>query len=119
MTNVSRNATRSLSFSAGGERSPPAAPPTAPPTAGPTPLQLSIAHYRTAILSGTIVGHFAHWKYLTRIRPATVYAPASRRYLAAAGLGWACVYLGVLSTITIAQRDVARYNDRLARELNG
>ena len=86
--------------------------------AGPTPLQIAIAEHRTAIVSGTVAGHFAHWQYLTRFQHISLHAPANRRYIAAAGLGWGLIYLGVLSTITVAQRAVSRHADRLARPLD-
>ena len=78
-------------------------------TAGPTPLQLAIVEHRTAIVSGTVAGHFAHWHYLTRFRRIDLNASANRRFFAAAGLGWGFAYLAVLSTITIAQRAVYRH----------
>jgi hypothetical protein len=81
-------------------------------TAGPTPLQLAIVEHRTAIVSGTVAGHFAHWQYLTRFRHVDLYASANRRFFAAAGLGWGFAYLAVLSTITIAQREVSKYGRR-------
>ncbi|KAM5341635.1 hypothetical protein ACJ41O_014666 [Fusarium nematophilum] len=73
-------------------------------TAGPTPLQAAIAEHRTGIVTATVAGHFAHWQYLTRFRRIDVYASANRRPLVRAGLAWGLVYLGVLSTVTIAQR---------------
>lgn len=79
-----------------------------PRTAGPTPLQVAIVEHRTAIISGTVAGHFAHWQYLTRFRRINLYASANRPYLTAAGLGWGFVYLAVLSTITVSQRNVSK-----------
>ncbi|KAF7563718.1 hypothetical protein G7046_g369 [Stylonectria norvegica] len=77
-----------------------------PRTAGPTPpnsLQRALAGHRTAVVSGTVASHFAHWQYLTR------YRQPAKRHFAAAGLGWGLVYLGVLSSITVAQRAVNRH----------
>lgn len=92
-----------------------AAPASVTVPARPTPLQVKIAENRTAIVSGTVVGHFAHWQYLTRLRRIDPYAAGSRRFVAAAGLGWGIVYLGVLSTITLAQRKVHKHDDYLLR----
>ncbi|RGP71828.1 hypothetical protein FLONG3_6942 [Fusarium longipes] len=71
---------------------------------GPTPLQVAIAQHRTGIVTATVAGHFAHWQYLTRFRRINVQATANRLPLARLGLVWGLVYLGVLSTITVAQR---------------
>lgn len=76
---------------------------------GPTPLQVAIARHRTGILTATVAGHFAHWQYLTRFRRINVQA--NRAPLARLGLAWGLVYLGVLSTITVAQRKVSRNTD--------
>ncbi|KAF0636863.1 hypothetical protein FPSE5266_20319 [Fusarium pseudograminearum] len=80
---------------------------------GPTPLQVAIAQHRTGIVTATVAGHFAHWQYLTRSQRINVQATANRLPLARLGLAWGIVYLGVLSTITVAQRKVARYSDTL------
>ncbi|KAF4983822.1 hypothetical protein FZEAL_859 [Fusarium zealandicum] len=82
-------------------------------TAGPTPLQVAIAEHRTGLVTATVAGHFAHWQYLTRFRRINLHATANRRPLATAGLAWGLVYLGVLSTITFAQRSVSRRQDLL------
>ncbi|KAH6886490.1 hypothetical protein B0T10DRAFT_563685 [Thelonectria olida] len=81
----------------------------------PTPLQVALAENRTAVVTATVSSHFAYWHYLVRYRRMDFAATANRRYLATAGLAWGVVYLGVLSTITIAQRDIARHTDRLIR----
>ncbi|KAG8666941.1 hypothetical protein FPOAC1_011763 [Fusarium poae] len=70
---------------------------------GPTPLQVAIAQHRTGIVAATVAGHFAHWQYLTRSQRIDVQAAANRIPLARLGLAWGIVYLGVLSTITVAQ----------------
>lgn len=80
-------------------------------SSGPTPLQVAIARHRTGILTATVAGHFAHWQYLTRFRRINVQATANRAPLARLGLAWGLVYLGVLSTITVAQRKVSRNTD--------
>lgn len=85
-------------------------------TAGPTPLQVAIAERRTGIVTATVAGHFAHWQYLTRYRRIDLHATANRRPLAILGLAWGVVYVGVLSTITIAQRNVSRRSDQLLRQ---
>jgi hypothetical protein len=82
-------------------------------SSGPTPLQVAIAQHRTGILTATVAGHFAHWQYLTRFRRINVQATANRAPLARLGLAWGLVYLGVLSTITVAQRKVSRNIDPL------
>lgn len=87
------------------------APSSAPVPARPTPLQVKIAKHRTAIVSGTVAGHFAHWQYLVRFRHVNPYAAGNRHFLAAAGLGWGLVYLGILSTVTFAQRTIHRHDD--------
>ncbi|CEI40132.1 hypothetical protein FVEN_g12415 [Fusarium venenatum] len=84
---------------------------------GPTPLQVAIAQHRTGIVTATVAGHFAHWQYLTRSQRINVQAAANRIPLARLGLAWGLVYLGVLSTITIAQRKVARSSDPLLSPL--
>ncbi|KAK7416945.1 hypothetical protein QQX98_004856 [Neonectria punicea] len=81
----------------------------------PTPLKLALAEHRTAVLTTAISGHFAHYQYLSRFRRIKLEAPRNRRTLVTVGLSWALVYIGVLSTITIAQRDVSRHADRLLR----
>ncbi|KAF4466212.1 mitochondrial carrier [Fusarium albosuccineum] len=84
-------------------------------TAGPTPLQVAIAEHRTGLVTATVAGHFAHWQYLTRFRRINLNATATRRPLAIAGLAWGFVYLGVLSTVTSAQRSVSRRSDLLLK----
>lgn len=86
-----------------------------PTTATPTPLQVALAENRTAIVTATVGSHFAYWQYLARYRRMDFAATANRRFLATAGLAWGAVYLSVLATITIAQRDIARHADRLLR----
>ncbi|WAO87764.1 Hypothetical protein NCS54_00508300 [Fusarium falciforme] len=85
-------------------------------TAGPTPLQVAIAERRIGIVTATVAGHFAHWQYLTRYRRIDLHATVNRRPLAILGLAWGVVYVGVLSTITIAQRNVSRRSDQLLRQ---
>ncbi|KAF5018951.1 hypothetical protein F66182_9040 [Fusarium sp. NRRL 66182] len=75
-------------------------------SSGPTPLQVTIAQHRTGIVSATVTAHFAHWQYLTRFRRINVQATANRRPLAFIGLAWGLVYLGMLSTVTLAERPV-------------
>ncbi|KAI5460249.1 hypothetical protein BGZ63DRAFT_424769 [Mariannaea sp. PMI_226] len=85
------------------------------PTTTPTPLQIAIADKRAAIVTATVSSHFAYWQYLVRYRRMNLAANANRRFLATAGLAWGLVYLGVLTTITVAQRDIARHADRILR----
>ncbi|KAF4963865.1 hypothetical protein FSARC_8159 [Fusarium sarcochroum] len=86
-------------------------------SSGPTPLQVAIAQHRTGIVTATVAGHFAHWQYLTRFQRINVQATANRRPLARLGLAWGLVYIGVLSTLTLAQRKVARTSDPLLSPL--
>lgn len=81
-------------------------------TAGPTPLQVAIAEHRTAIVSATVAGHFGHWHYLTKFRRINPHASVHRPSFVRAGLGWGLVYISVLSTITLAQRSVARRSNQ-------
>lgn len=67
-------------------------------------LPLLLAEYRSSIVGGTVVGHVAHWRYLTRFRRLNPSAPKHRTAFRLYGAAWGCVYLGVLSALTIAER---------------
>lgn len=73
----------------------------------PQQLPLLLADYRTPIIGGTVAGHVAHWRYLTRFRRLNPSAPSHRNVLRLYGAAWGCVYLGVLSALTIAERKAA------------
>lgn len=105
-TSIKSPTTSDESRSTGGDLS------TEHQTAGPTPLQVAIVEHRTAIVTATVAGHFGHWHYLTRVQRINPHASVSRPSFMRAGLGWGLVYVGVLSTITLAQRSVARHSGR-------
>jgi hypothetical protein len=82
------------------------ATPPFPATAAPYHFLLS--EYRSQIIGGTLLSHFAHWRYLTRFRrlhPESITHRAAFRFH---GVAWGLVYLGVLSTVTIAEQRVKR-----------
>jgi hypothetical protein len=81
----------------------------------PNPLQIFIADHRTTILATTVVGHLAHWNYLTRYRRLDPASKANRRQFGRLGLAWGLVYVSVLSAITISMRDVKATSDALLR----
>lgn len=87
--------------------------PSAPAPAGTlqhaqTPqLPLLLADYRSSIVGATVVGHLAHWRYLTGFRRLNPSAPSHRNRFLLYGAAWGCVYIGVLSGLTIAERKAA------------
>lgn len=70
-------------------------------------LPLLLADYRSSIVGATVVGHLAHWRYLTGFRRLNPSAPSHRNKFLVYGAAWACVYIGVLSGLTIAERKAA------------
>lgn len=84
-----------------------------PSTPAPAALQqtpqlpLLLADYRSSIVGATVVGHLAHWRYLTGFRRLNPSAPSHRNQFLLYGAAWACVYIGVLSGLTIAERKAA------------
>ena len=69
-----------------------------------TPHLQLLAEYRTSIIGGTALSHFAHWRYLTRFRQLDPATLSHRNIFRFYGAAWGCVYLGVLSALTFAQR---------------
>ena len=70
-------------------------------------LPLLLSDYRSPIIGGTVAGHIAHWRYLTRFRRLNPSSPANKGTFRVYGAAWGCVYLGVLSVLTIAERKAA------------
>lgn len=64
---------------------------------------LLLADFRAPIVGGTLAGHVAHWRYLTRFRRLNPSAPSHKNVFRFYGAAWGCVYLGVLSVLTIAE----------------
>ncbi|SPO05099.1 uncharacterized protein DNG_07784 [Cephalotrichum gorgonifer] len=58
----------------------------------------------SSIIGGTVVGHYAHWRYLTRSLHRSPSSSLHSRSFRLYGVAWGFVYLGVLSALTLAQR---------------
>jgi hypothetical protein len=84
--------------------------------ARPTSVDHFFARYQNPILLGTFATQVSHYQYIRRTSPAfetvssTVKAPALPRTLRA-GLGWAVVFIGLLTKITFAKKTVGDYSD--------
>jgi len=85
---------------------PTSAVPSVALSAAPTTpqLQLLLAEYRSSIVGGTVLGHFAHWRYLTHFRRLDPSVLGHKSIFRFYGAAWGCVYLGVLSALTYAER---------------
>lgn len=66
------------------------------------------AAYRPYILGGTVVGHFAHWRYLTSFRRLDPSALTHQNVFRFYGAAWGCVYLGVISALAFVEREAAK-----------
>jgi hypothetical protein len=88
------------------------------PPPRPSPLDNFFARFQNPILGGTFAAQVAHYQYIRHTSPAletassSVKAPALPRTLRA-GLGWAVVFVGLLTKITLAKKTVRDYSDPL------
>jgi hypothetical protein len=86
------------------------------PPPRPSSLDNFFARYQNPILMGTFAGQVAHHQYIRHSSPAfetvssSVKGPAIPRTLRA-GLGWAVVFIGLLTKITLAKKTVRDYSD--------
>lgn len=86
------------------------------PPPRPTAVDHFFARYQNPILMGAFATQVGHYQYIRRTSPAfetvssTVKAPAIPRTLRA-GLGWAVVFIGLLTEITLAKKAVRDYSD--------
>jgi hypothetical protein len=86
------------------------------PPACPSPVDRFFARYQNPILMVTFATQIGHYQYIRRTSPAfeavssTVKAPAIPRALRA-GLGWAVVFIGLLTKSTLAKKTVGDYSD--------
>jgi hypothetical protein len=88
--------------------------PLAPPR--PSSVDHFFAQYQNPILMGTFAGQVAHYQYIRHTTPTfetlsnSIKAPAIPRTLRA-GLGWAVVFIGLLTKITLAKKTIRDYSD--------
>jgi len=86
------------------------------PPPRPSPVDNFFARFQTPILISTFAAQVAHHQYIRHTSPAfetlsgSVRAPAIPRTLRA-GLGWAVVFVGLLTKITLAKQTVRDYSD--------
>ncbi len=85
------------------------------PPPRPSSVDNFFARYQHSILMGTFVAQVGHHQYIRHTSPAfeavnSVRAPAIPRTLRA-GLGWAVVFVGLLSKITLAKKTIRDYSD--------
>jgi hypothetical protein len=85
------------------------------PTSTPSQFQIFVADNRAAIVGTLLVSHGAHWSYITRVGSRSPVLQQNRAYFGRLGLAWAGVYAAVLTTLTIAHRDVSNASDPLLR----
>lgn len=91
-------------------------PDMAPSTKQPTSIDYFFARNQMPILLGTFATQVGHYQYIRRTTPAVetysnfVKAAPIPRALRA-GLGWAAVFVGLLTQITLAKKSVRDYSD--------
>lgn len=88
----------------------------APPTR-PSDIDNFFARYQNPILGATFATQVLHYQYIRRTQPAidsgistavrSSYFPRPLR----AGLGWAVVFVGLLTQITLAKKSIRDYSD--------
>jgi hypothetical protein len=88
----------------------------APSTKQPTSIDYFFARNQMPILLGTFATQVGHYQYIRRTNPAvetysnSVKAAPIPRALRA-GLGWAAVFVGLLTQITLAKKTVRDHSD--------
>jgi uncharacterized integral membrane protein len=88
----------------------------APSTKQPTSIDYFFARNQMPILLGTFATQVGHYQYIRRTTPAvesysnSIKAAPIPRALRA-GLGWAAVFVGLLTQITLAKKSVRDYSD--------
>jgi hypothetical protein len=86
------------------------------PPPRPSSLDNFFARYQTPILGTTFAGQVAHHQYIRHTTPAfetlsnSIKVPAIPRTLRA-GLGWAAVFIGLLTKITFAKKTIRDFSD--------
>jgi hypothetical protein len=86
------------------------------PPPRPSSIDNFIARYQTPILGTTFAGQVAHHQYIRHTTLAfetlssSIKVPAIPRTLRA-GLGWAAVFIGLLTKITLAKKTIRDYSD--------
>jgi hypothetical protein len=86
------------------------------PPPRPSSLDNFFARYQNPILMGTFAGQVTHYQYIRHSSPAFETVSSSVKGLAIprtlrAGLGWAVVFIGLLTKITLAKKTVRDYSD--------
>ncbi|KAH7369859.1 hypothetical protein BKA65DRAFT_544582 [Rhexocercosporidium sp. MPI-PUGE-AT-0058] len=86
----------------------------APPP--PTATDRFFAKYQSPILMTTFATQVLHYQYIRRTTPAFESPAASFRISSIprplrAGLGWAAVFVGLLTQITLAKKTIRDYSD--------
>ncbi|KAJ0297845.1 hypothetical protein COL5a_011123 [Colletotrichum fioriniae] len=64
-----------------------------------------------SILGGTVLAHYAHYQYLSRVRSPHPNPVKNARFWALASGGWMLSYLGICTGIAVAQAKVNHYLD--------
>lgn len=87
------------------------------PPARPSDLDYFFARYQNPILGGAFATQVLHYQFIRRTQPAidsgvSAAVKTSRfpRPLKA-GLGWAVVFVGLLTKITLAKKSIRDYSD--------
>jgi hypothetical protein len=88
----------------------------APPTR-PSNVDTFFARYQNPILGATFATQVLHYQYIRRTQPAidsgvsTAVRSSSFPRPLRAGLGWAVVFIGLLTKITLAKKSIRDYSD--------
>jgi len=86
------------------------------PPPRPSTVDNFFARYQNPILMGTFAAQVGHHQYIRHTSPAfeaasiSIKNPSIPRTLRA-GLGWAVVFLGLLTKITLAKKTIRDYSD--------
>ena len=69
---------------------------------------------------GAFATQVCHYQYIKRTAPAAEWAPNTARAASfprplRAGLGWAVVFIGLLTKVTLAQKAVGDYKDPVVK----
>lgn len=92
------------------------------PPRRPSTLDLFFAKNQNPILFSTFGLQICHYQYIKRTQPAveTARTLATASFTSVprtlrAGLGWAVLFMGLLTKITLAKRTVREYSDPVAK----
>lgn len=86
------------------------------PPSRPTAIDSFFANYQSPILVSTFAAQVCHYQYIHRTTPVLESPSGFARIVSfprplRAGLGWAAVFVGLLTQITLAKKTIRDYSD--------